>query len=424
MIDRREALDRSIALFESDLTPGATPEQILTALKSTSVRIVSNAEVSATPAGQAAIASVLTCVARLGVQVEVSVPEGSPADATAPISDFSLLRPAASDLLDSLFGEGASRTPDLVISLCAPESSSTVCLGGADFELRLRIGESAGGWQGDLPFGAGLAGAAAAAEVTRVALAKLALLGLVTERYLSKLVARAFDTSLPEFAWPAEGVDAGSVDLVSAGAVTHAALFSILRLPGLSAALRVFDDDCGEVSNLNRYLLMRDRDIGKPKARAIERFSTENISIVGVEQRFNAASSEILAPQTLVGVDNVKGRHAVQRASTGWVGIAATSHLELVSSEHRADSPCAGCQHPTSEPLADRLPTISFVSMLAGTYLGYQFARHQVAPETPPEQLIVLDALNLAGESFHRELVAPTTACPLKCPASRELSQS
>src|SRR5260370_25264996 len=68
---------------------------------------------------------------------------------------------------------------------------------------------------------------------------------------------------------PKEGVDVGTVDIISAGAISQAALYSLLRLPRLRMCGRVFDDDITGLSNLNRNMLTEGKDVCSAKVQLI-----------------------------------------------------------------------------------------------------------------------------------------------------------
>ena len=61
----------------------------------------------------------------------------------------------------------------------------------------------------------------------------------------------------------AEGpIRLGAVDVISGGTITNAALYALLRMPAVSAAMRVIEPDLLNLPNLNRYALARRLMIG------------------------------------------------------------------------------------------------------------------------------------------------------------------
>jgi hypothetical protein len=131
-----------------------------------------------------------------------------------------------------------------------------------------------------------------------------------------------------------------------------------------------------------------------------------------------------LGDRVVVGVDSVEARWNVQRLSTGWVGVGATSHALAMVSQHWPDTPCSGCVHPVPSPLATRLPTISFVSLIAGALLAYRLVQSAVAPVRVTEVDYVLDALRLASaEPFLTERPHAVEHCPVGCAAARAAAE-
>lgn len=422
MIDAAAALDRTVALFQADLFPGADAATIVSALTSTRVIVIADAASLGSPAGRAALVGTLSTVARLGATVSLVLPATVTNDRIPPlIAARVMLKSALDELLNSLITPPSTGEADVVISLSVPVDEDTICIGGDGFTARLAIGESAGGWNGYEPYGAGLAAAGAGAEVARHAMRRLASVAAIAPHYRDKLLPRPTVLSLPAFDTPNDRAELGSVDIVSAGAVTHAVLFTLMRVADLTADIRVIDDDISEIHHLNRYELLTVQALGIPKTTLLESFSTPPLHIRGMHARFTTASdlADSLAPRVLVGADNVKARQDAQSYAPGWLGVGATGHLEIAVSEHEPGGPCAACKHASVEDHPhQRFPTISFVSSLAGTLLAYLTVRDAVSPPDHRQQISVLDALNLAGATLHIEAVQPNDRCPLSCVAS------
>src|SRR5205807_5189278 len=162
---------------------------------------------------------------------------------------------------------------------------------------------------------------------------------------------------------------------ISAGAITQAALFALVRLP-LTLTGRIFDSDVAELSNINRQLLLRRSDSGH-KVDIVTRSVPSSWTCTPVVERFSLPASDRhlpLAMNVLVGVDDIPSRWQVQQATKGWLGVGATSHFEASTSSHDAGQACAGCRHPTDDPRQDAIiPTVSFVSFWAGLALAVRF---------------------------------------------------
>src|SRR5207245_4926701 len=74
----------------------------------------------------------------------------------------------------------------------------------------------------------------------------------------------------------------GDVDAISGGAITHALLFCLLRVPGLRAHVRVIEEQRAELSNVNRYALLRASDDGRRKVGHLESLATDDAELEGV----------------------------------------------------------------------------------------------------------------------------------------------
>jgi hypothetical protein len=123
----------------------------------------------------------------------------------------------------------------------------------------------------------------------------------------------------------------------------------------------------------------------------------------------------------VVGVDHIPSRWFAQETGPEWLGVAGTSHLDVIASEHRAGMPCAGCMHPTDEEVEGPLPTISFVSALAGLLLCHRFLAAAVGmPAAPPTYawgLALHEPRGVTGIGLRAD-----PRCPVGCAASRALS--
>jgi len=218
------------------------------------------------------------------------------------------------------------------------------------------------------------------------------------------------------------GWQLGKIDVVSGGAITNNALFSLLRLNGADADIRVVDGDDLARSNLNRYPLAHVRQLGAPKVAGLTAFSTERFKIAGEYARLDsrtAAEVGPLAETVVVGVDHVPSRWTAQEHAPGWLAVGATSHFEVLVSEHEPGAPCAGCLHPRDDDDDRDIPTVSFVSALAGILLAHRIVAHSVG-STPSTPATLAAAFNLGGSRPIAGLaVAPRADCPIQCPASR-----
>jgi molybdopterin/thiamine biosynthesis adenylyltransferase len=206
----------------------------------------------------------------------------------------------------------------------------------------------------------------------------------------------------------------GRLDVISAGAITHGMLFALLRVPGVDAALRVFDDDEFDWPNLNRYLLGRRSSRGENKAMLLAANSHGDLRIEAVPRRYddNLATRAQLADRVAIGVDDIPSRWRAQRHAPGAVVVGATSHFEVVVSEHFPGTACAGCLYPDGAGDGRPIPTVSFVSAFAGILQAYRLLD---APRREARQTRAAP-VNLAGSELVSELgVMPRRGCSAGC---------
>jgi molybdopterin/thiamine biosynthesis adenylyltransferase len=220
-------------------------------------------------------------------------------------------------------------------------------------------------------------------------------------------------------------VDLGAVDVISAGAITNAALFALLAWPGCSGRLRVLDDDMAEESNLNRYALLRREHLHRAKVEALAAQATSHLAIQGVPERYSEqVASELgtLAPRVLIGVDDIPSRWLVARQAPGWVCVGASTHFEAIVSEHVPGAPCPGCLHPHDDDGVGEIPTVSFVSQLAGYLQAYRLLANAQGIE--PTLPTLAAPFNLGSARPLMAVGMPARAdCPVGCAASRKLTE-
>jgi hypothetical protein len=418
--DRTEALARTTLLVRRDIYPQLTAEQITTALTATTVRLTASKEALATLNGQTALVTSAILSAQLGVELHFD------------FKDAMLLAPQP-----PLRGEGLREslldlTRELITPACVDGSGEFniavgmrprgigVAIGADDWGFDLATGDTDRNLAGNLPFGAALGAVAASAELFRYTMVHL---GQKTgaKPLLEQPLRGPRAASYRLVPFDRRPTDLGAVDSVSAGALTTAALYLLLRVPGLHMQARFIDADIGALTNLNRYLLLRRSLVDMPKTEALATYGTELIAIESEARRFDENSASKIRPlaeRVIVGVDDIPSRWTVQAAAPGWVGVAATSHFEVVVSEHIPASPCAGCLHPHDDPgAAEDIPTVSFVSAMSGFLLAYRLLREGAARSNPSQTLAY--PFNFLGERPVWD--GPLSArgdCPVGCTAS------
>lgn len=423
MIDPSNALDRTVRVIQDYVD--APDEAVVEALTRLKVRISADAPTLACGAGATALVAAFTAIARLGARIDLRVPQQARIEPVPPLDHEQLADALRAHAAKLIMPVQELDTVDLAFALAEDVGPTEFGLAGDDYSTRLTIGRPGGGWTGDIPFGGALAGVVAGAEVARAAVARLIAAGHPTRDPLA-LEARELTFGLPPLPGDITGLNLGTVDFVSAGAITHAVLFLLFRVPGLTLAGRIFDNDEAAAHNLNRYFLLDELDLGASKAAHLEGLSTHAIRLIGIERRVGGPESlagiDPLAEHVCVGVDSVEARWQIQRLAPGWLGVGATTHAVAMASEHWPGTPCVGCLHSDIEPLQQRLPTISFVSLASGALLAYRLLSSAVAPTRRAESTIALNVLNLAADQpVVTEPIPPTSRCPVRCAAAEVL---
>jgi len=427
-----QALDRTVRLVHDFVPVDVLDTTIVDAFRRFRVQCVSDKTNLETHSGQTALITLVSLIARMGVQVDLDVPEIPLVSPQPPLTGPWLragLHDLGGDLVPgSRIESGAGGRADLLLTIGdTPQPTSHVAswrLTGTDWAGGLAPSEAIGGrWTFGWPIGAMVAAVLATTEVFKAILRTLPLGDAYHARYLQAIPSVDWDFSCgPSIPLVA---DCGSLDIISAGAISQSALFVLLRLPLGHGHIRVFDDDVADISNLNRGMLLRRSDIGQNKAQLMARHATPTLAITPFPERFQLETGTPylpLSPAVLVGVDDIPSRWEAQRAAAGWLGVGATSHYEASSSTHNPGQACAGCLHPIDDPLATApVPTVSFVSFWAGLALAVRFLRHRLGVPYPgAQQHLWLAPLRMdspLGACWFP--VAPRTDCPVGCRASR-----
>ncbi len=378
------ALDRMVRLVR-DAVPDNVPDDfIVDRFQGVRVRCLADQANLATHSGQTALVTLVSLIARMGVQTDLDVPNVELVGPQPPLR--------GTRLRQSLMDLGADLVP----------GSSVTCGAGSPYDLTFVLGDTpvasegrgwrltGTGWAGAItsmdrmvppwnagdPIGGMTAAALAAPEVFKFVVRSFPLRHPFWKELLAPSQSASWDFEGEGLILPREPV---AMDIISAGAITQAALFALFRLP-LRLKGRIFDRDIAELSNVNRQMLFRRSDTG-PKVNIVAGVAPATSACTPVAEHFDLSGSARhlpLARQVLVGVDDIPARWDVQRAATGWLGVGASSHFEASVSSHDVGQPCAGCLHATVDPLDGDapIPTVSFVSFWAGLALAVRLLRH------------------------------------------------
>lgn len=425
----KEQLSRTVALFATDFGI-ADNDAILRALLHPRITIVAGERVVRSLAGQAAISTAAMLMARTGHQVFLDIPDAVLVGHQPPLKPGSFQD--ALTKMGSMLINGVSITigapvggSDIVFCLgtdlpwmTAP-AARRISVGASDWEARFSELPKTQPWSAsDWPFG-GLASAVLmAAEAVKISAHILAPLSANSRAMMDQF--RAFPSAtLKILRRDAPLVrDVGQIDFISAGAVSNAVLYSLLRIPGLTGNARAFDGDISDHSNLNRNAILTAEWVGRPKVELFAHSGTSGFQIEPIAQHYPLDASVPLQDHVIVGVDDVPARWALARLGVPWMSVGATTDLSSMASVHFGHSACAGCLHPDNQGVEGPTPTIAFNSFLTGLLMAADllFERSGSDPSLVSRHRIVCGLL--PDEQWCAPVV-PIAHCPAGCPASQ-----
>ena len=420
-----EQLDRTILLCRDYVADATCNDDICRAFQSLRVLCVADDHNLATLSGQTALFTLVSLLGRMGMQVGLEIPQ---VPMVAPQTPF-----FGDEVREALIGSSESLItgatvvaesyycPDLISVLGNSGTAAKAplwSLTGDEWSGALRLGRGNQQWTAQWPVGGMVAAALAAGEAFKFVMRRLPF--RVKEDYIFFQASEHCYFDFGFVPLPRREFAIDSVDVISAGAISQAALFALARLPDIRMSGRIFDDDVTAASNLNRNMLTLATDVGVPKVMVAEKRCGPNLTLKPIEHRLRTAGSRRweLSGRVIVGVDDIPSRWAVQRHAPGWVGVSGTSHFSVISSDHRPTEPCCGCLHPVDDSLgANPIPTISFVSFWAGLSLAVRLVREAlVNPYSRDRQQLWLTPLRL--DQPHAAMwmpVARRSDCPVRC---------
>jgi len=429
-----EQLNRTILLCRDYVSGELSDASICQSLQSVRVLCVADVANLSSHSGQSCLTTVVSLLSRMGMQVTLAIPEISMIRRQPPFQGtllrYSLL--ASSDKLISgatVQQPSSKHKPDLVFvpgdSAREEHSCPTWRLSGSEWHGVVTQGAApAPRWTAEWPIGAMTSAVLAVGEAFKYVMRRLPL--------SSKEDLVFFEPS-PDSNWnfgsipvPERMLDLDAVDFISAGAISQAALYALLRLPYLRIAGRIFDDDVTSQTNFNRNMLTGVSDADLEKVRLVAGRCSPEFNLTPEFQRFVAGTPEArqMAPYVLVGVDDIPSRWQVQRCTQGILIVSGTSHCSISSSCHGPGEPCCGCQHPVDDldaPTA--IPTVSFISFWAGLAMAVRLIRRAVgANYSLDRQHLWMTPLRM--DQPHAGVWSPVATrqdCPVKCPAARAI---
>jgi hypothetical protein len=430
-----EALDRSVRLTRDLVSDSLSDKEIVDVFQSFRVRCLADRRNLSSHSGQTALITFVSLLARMGVQVDLDVPDVELVGQQQPLNPGSLLGSLldlGQDLIPgSLVTAGSELPSDATAVFGNSRLGRNVLEGvlgwrltGTQWHGEVRSLNSDGlEWGYQWPIGGMISATLAATEIYKAIVRRLPLRDEV-KAHLVEAPHMVHVGLCPESLSPVPALHLGPLDIISGGAITQALLYALLRLPNIRGEIRLFERDHGDLSNLNRCQLMRRSHVGWPKTEIVNSAVPDNLPVRTIPNRFEAATLQDylpMAPNVLVGVDHIPSRWLAQQYTAGWLGIGATSHFFVQTSSHDNGEPCAGCLHPRDEQDDGiPLPTISFVSFWAGLALTVRLIRRALgSPYGRGQQDLEMATLRLdQRNALLFRPVARRLSCPVGCVGS------
>jgi len=156
--------------------------------------------------------------------------------------------------------------------------------------------------------------------------------------------------ALPELP---RALDLGTVHLAGVGAVGQALLYALNQIPALEGCLLAVDPETIALSNLQRYVLTMDSDVGMSKALIAQRtFAGRRLDIVPVETVWGADARSTAGVETVaVALDTAAARICVQAGLPRAIYNGWTQPADLGWSRHESfgeNEPCLACLYVPS----------------------------------------------------------------------------
>lgn len=425
----KEYLARTILLMRDYVQRELGDDDIAAALQNTRVLIASDSRNLENHSGQTALITLVLLLNHMGIQVELDVPAFQLRQ-PHPVLKGEEGRDALIQLDEALIPHtrvmlASEARPDAVFLLGDTPAPSKVSspswrVAGAAFGGGIHpLAYSAPAWTESIPIGAMSAAALAAGEVFKLVMRSLPFRADSDREFFEPSLTATWDFG----SFPVPSSLPSTLDVVSAGAISQAALYALAQMPDLSINGRIFDADLTGASNLNRNMLSLRSDINKSKVVVVSdrlapqlQFEPNNLRL-----GLNELQRTHLSTLVLVGVDDIPSRWAIQAAAKGWVGVGGTTHFNVSVSSHKADEPCSACLHNVDDPVVRDLPTVAFVSFWAGLCTAVKLMKH--CAEFPDRrQHLWLTPLRMDQENAAMWFPVPAFEnCPAKCSSSQRV---
>ena len=159
--------------------------------------------------------------------------------------------------------------------------------------------------------------------------------------------------------WPNE-LELGRFNLAGVGAVGQVAALTLAAC-GARGTLVAIDHEAITLSNLQRYVLARDTDVGVIKVKLLKkRLESDLLKIIPERSRWNIGRATKGTP-TLVALDTAAARIELQAALPGSIYNAWTQPVDVGFSRHEAfgEEPCLACMHWPDRPHPSRYEQVA-----------------------------------------------------------------
>jgi hypothetical protein len=197
------------------------------------------------------------------------------------------------------------------------------------------------------PFGAGAAACFGAANVFRRIFADQLPRGDLDDRIdlslSTYLQGPAAGSVLPE------SCNLGDAYLVGLGAIGNGAVWALSRVTGLAGVLHLVDHENADLSNMQRYVMTTQNDVGRRKVRlARSLFTQVKLKVRAHPQRWGEyvdGRRKRAFERVAVALDTAEDRIALQASLPKWIVNAWTQDVDLGVSRHGfvTDGACLAC---------------------------------------------------------------------------------
>ncbi len=315
------------------------------ALDAVPVAVVFDDAAAGSPQGRVTLDLTVNLLARLYPHL-VLAPQGSSSNQLA--AELAILARAINPDID--IGDDIATTSIMVVVGDTPVNRDVPAIyaGSDGWVVRLSPSHPVGSGATANPFGAAAAACFAAANVFRLRFAEHLPGGSLDDPFILSLLDLV--PNAPHPANPEVGpVDLAESHLVGVGAIGNATVWTLARTPGLCGTLHLVDHEVIDVSNLQRYVLATQADVGRAKvAVASAALASAQLDAQPHQERwgdFLRCRQNWNLERVAVAVDSERDRQAVQAALPRWIANAWTQPGDLGVSRHPflGDQACLTC---------------------------------------------------------------------------------